>query len=355
LKSSVANGQEESGMRKDRSNTRLSRGARFAAVLIAVKLIAPQTLAAASLEGTVLNGTLGQPVAGVPVQLIRLQQGMMPVDSTTTDSQGTFRFDGIEAYGDAPLLLQASYEGATYSQPVTAPQAPQENLLIQVFEATNDRSAIALNEHAIFLRPAGTELMVIEQISVVNESDPPHTYVNPEGTYTFTLPGSPRDGVGASIEGAAGMPVPQSPIPLANANTFALTYPIRPGESAVRLQYVLDYQSPFSFSKPLNHPAEQTFVVTPGIGVQLSGTNLTAVGREPTTGFAAYQVSPGLSVLDFQVSGEAPATQAETQTAVPQESGGITVIPDAATGRRWLILSALGLILLGGLVYLYRA
>jgi hypothetical protein len=341
-------------MRQHLSVPRLQRGVALAVALIGAKLIVVQALPAASLVGTVRNGTLNRPVSGISVQLIQLQQGMTPVDSATTDSQGAFRFDGVETFGGSPLLLQVSYEGATYSQPVTSPQDSDENIQIQVFEASNDPGMVSLMEHAIFLRPAGSELMVIEQVSIVNNSDPPRTYVNPEGTYTFTLPGSPLDGLGASIEGAAGMPIPQSPRALAGPNSFAITYPIRPGESNIRLQYVLDYGSPFSFSKPVNQAAEQTFVVTPGIGVQLSGPNLTAVGREPTTGFAAYQVSPGISMLDFQVSGEAPATQAESQTAAPQESNGVTVIPDAATDRRWMILSALGLVLLAGLVYLYR-
>ena len=332
----------------------LTRIHRLAAALIGTILIAQISLRAASLEGTVRNGTTNQPVSGITVQYIQLQQGMVPVASASTDPRGVFRFDGVEAYSGSPALLQVEYEGATYSQPLLSPQTLAGGIQIRVYEPSRDPSTITLAEHAIFLRPAEGELMVIEQITIENSSNPPRTYLNPEGTYTFTLPGVPRDVLQASIEGAAGMPVPQSPTPLQAANSFAITYPIRPGESSVRLQYILDYQPPLRFSKPLIQSAEQTYVVTPGIGVQVSGETLTAVGREPTTGFAAYQVAPGTSLLDLQVSGEAPATQAEVQTAAPQASSGLSVIPDAATERRWLILSALGLILLAGLVYLYR-
>ncbi|MBI3934566.1 MAG: hypothetical protein HY316_07710 [Acidobacteria bacterium] len=309
-------------------------------------------LSAASLEGHVLNGTTNQPISGAQVQYIQLQQGMTPVASATTDSRGLFLIEGAEAFGGSPALLQVEYQGATYSQPLMAPQSPPKGLQILVYDASRDKSLVAVVEHAIFLRPAAGELMVIEQISLENLSNPPRTYVNPEGTYVFSLPGTPRDGVQASIQGTAGMPITQVPTPLGRTNSFAITYPIRPGESQVRLQYSLDYQAPYNFTKILHQPAEQTHVVTPGEGVQVSGDNLTALGKDPTTGFAAYLVRPTAGMVKLDVTGEAPATQAESQTA---ESGGLIQIPDAATDRRWLILSALGLILLAGLVYLYRS
>jgi hypothetical protein len=332
----------------------LPRSGRIAAAVSVVILSAATLLPAVSLEGTVRNGTTSQPVSGIAVQFIQLQQGMTPVASATTDPRGVFRFDGVEAFTGSPAMLQVEYAGATYSQPLISPQTMASGIQFLVYDASNDPSIISLAEHAIFLRPAGGELMVIEQIAIVNNSSPPRTYANPEGTYRFTLPGTPRGGWQASIEGAAGMPIQQSPEPLETANSFAITYPIRPGESNVRLQYLLDYQSPMRLRKPLLQTAQQTHIVTPGIGVEVSGENLAAVGREPTTGFAAFQVSPGINLVDLEISGEAPATQAEALTAEPQQSTGLVPIPDAATDRRWLILSALGLILLAGLVYLYR-
>jgi hypothetical protein len=332
----------------------LSRVFRLAAALIIVIPLTSARLSAASLDGTISNGTTNQPVSGAKVEFIQLQQGMKPVASADSDAQGHFRFNGIEAFTGSPALLQVEYEGATYSQPLLSPQTMANGVQIMVYEASHDRSVIGLKEHAIFLRPAAGELAVIEQISIENNSKPPRTYVNPEGTYLFSLPGEPKGGLQASIEGTAGMPIPQTPRPLKVKNQFAITYPIRPGESNVRLEYTLDYKAPFQFKKTLIQPAEQTHIVTPGTGVQLTGDNLTAIGREPTTGLAAYQIAPGVQTVDLQVSGEAPATQAEEQTADTEESGGLVAIPDAATERRWLILSALGLILLAGMVYLYR-
>jgi hypothetical protein len=340
-------------MEQYRRHARLRTGCPAASLIVAI-LAGNLALSAASLEGTVQNGTTNKPVPGATVKFIQLQQGMTPVASASTDSSGVFHFDGVEAFTGSPALLQVEYEGATYSQPLISPQTLANGVQFMVYDPVRDPSILSLKEHAIFLRPAAGELMVIEQISIENNSKPPRTYVNPAGTYVFTLPGQPRDGLQASIEGAAGMPIPQTPKTLETANRFAITYPIRPGESSVRLQYSLDYQAPFQFKKVLNQPAEQTHVVIPGTGVELSGNGLTALGKEPTTGYAAYLVAPGTSLLDMQLSGESPVTQAEGQAADSEGSSRLITIPDAATDRRWLILSALGLILLSGLIYLYR-
>jgi len=329
----------------------------IAAIMLWVAVAGP-ALRAAALEGHVINGTTNKPVAAAKVSLIQLQQGMTPVAEATSDAQGVFHFDGVEKYTGSPVLLQVEYDGATYSQPLLGPQAMANGVQFRVYDAGRDKGLIAVKEHAIFLRPSAGQLDVIEQISVDNNSNPPRTYVNPEGTYSFSLPGKPKDGVQASIQGAAGMPIPQTPATLEAVNSFAITYPIRPGESQIRLQYSLDYKAPYDFSKKLMQPAEQTHLVTPGEGVQLAGDQLTALGKEPTTGMLAYQVMPKGGVMKVQVSGEAPAeqaqTQADSQVGEAGEGGGLVEIADAATDRRWLILSALGLILIGGFVFLYK-
>lgn len=148
------------------------------------------------------------------------------------------------------------------------------------------------------------------------------------------------------------MPINQTPTPREGENRFALAYPLRPGETRVRLEYALDYQPPLDLSKPLDQPAGQTHIVTPGEGVQVTGENLVSVGNEPSTGFAAYRVTPVGNVVRVQISGQAPAGSTGTAEAAP-ESGSLVPIPDPVSQRRWLVLSVLGLVLLAGFVYHY--
>ena len=327
----------------------LSRRMTCLALASVAVLLSARAVHAVPMEGRVRNGTTGQPAAGITVHLVKLQQGMTPVESVTADAQGVFRIE-TDALGGAPGLIQVEYQGATYSQPLMSPQTMSGGLNIQVYDATSDRSGISIPEHAIFLRPSGGEMAVIEQVAISNTSNPPRTYVNREGTYLFALPGEPRDGLVASIEGAAGMPVPLSPAERSAPNSFAIAYPIRPGESQIRLQYTLAYQSPFRFTKPLEHAGEQTHIVTPGEGVELTGDALEPLGKEPTTGFMAYLVKSA-GRAEFDVKGEVVVTEAEAAQAAGS-SGTLTQISDPVTQRIWLVLGGLGLIMLAGYWYL---
>ena len=338
-----------------------NRGAAWLAMLAAPILsmtIAMQASARAeSLDGHVTNGTTNRPAAGLEVQLIQLQKGMTPVASATTDAEGIFHFDNVEQYTVSPVLLQTVYQRATYSQPLLSPKTMASGIEMMVYDSTTDKSVFKIEEHAIFLHPSKEELSVIEQISIANNSTPPRTYVNPEGTYLFTLPGKSRGELQASLEGAAGMPIPQVPTARKQPNSFAITYPIRPGKSDIRLEYSLDYQSPLHWVKPLDDPGERTHVVTPGQGVEIKGDGISEVGKEPTTGFLAYQVEPGAKVIDMQISGYAPEAPAEaSETSEPNDTGGagLVQIPDQATKQKWVILGGLGVIMLAGFVYLSR-
>jgi hypothetical protein len=319
--------------------------------IIGFILVLADPLSAATLEGRVWNGTTSQPVSGVEVEYVQLQQGMTPVARAGTDAQGRFRFEGVEAYGSAPALLRVAYQGATYSQPMMAPQSAPTDLQVLVYEASRDRGIVSRKEHILFLYPTGDTLEVIEQIFLENRSSPPRAYVDPQGTYRFTLPGAPREGVRASIEGTAGMPIPQTPVAVdAQSNRFAITYPIRPGETSLRVEYAVDYQQPSEFVKTLDEVADATFIVTPNEGVQVSGDNIMPAGADPASGFSAYRVTPVENVVRAQVSGQAP----ERQTAETDGSSGtLTPILDPASQRRWILLGPFGLILLAGFVYLY--
>lgn len=324
-------------------------------VAVAVFWYGPGSLRAQTpgLQGRVVNGTTNQPVANAEVQYVLLQQGMAPVAQAKTDAEGRFRFQDVAAPSNAPALLQVEYQGATYSTPLLPGQSPKEGLDIQVFEASQQPDLVSVVEQAIYLHPTADTLMVIEQVMVENRSNPPKTYVNPQGTYFFTLPGAPREGVQASIQGAMGMPLPQTPVPQKKANSFALTYPVRPGGTEIRLEYSLDYRPPFEFAKPLDVLAKQTHIVTPGKDVQVSGESLVALGADPSTGFEGYRVTPVGNVVRLQVSGQAPAISAGSTVESAEEAGGLMPIPDPISRRRWLVLSLLSLVMLAGFVYLY--
>jgi len=334
-----------------RQNRTASRITVAVAVLFAGGWLHAQTQPSA-MQGRVRNGTTGQPVPNAEVSYVRMAQGPTPVAQATTDGEGRFQLQGPPAAGPAPVLLRVDYQGATYSHPVL-PGSPTDGIEIQVFDASPDPALRSVKEQAIFLHPAGDSLTVLEQVIIQNESSPPRAYVNPQGTYLFTLPRAARDGVRVTVTGPGGMPIGQTPTPRDRENSFAVSYPIRPGETQFRIEYALDYQSPFSFEKPIDVASEQTHIVTTGAEVGIAGDGIAPLPADPTTGFVGYRVMQPGTMLRVQVSGQA-AVREGAQSELADEGGGSMVpIPPPIAGQRWLILAAAGLLLLGGFVYLY--
>lgn len=331
-----------------------------AARMTAPRLAAQGPAAPGSLlKGRVRNGTTNKDAANVMVQYVQLSQGMTPIESVQTDGAGNFQFTKVPAPGTQPAgppgLLRVEYQGATYSQPVGAGMPGQDaaaGLEVMIFEASRDRELMAVREHAIFVRPSGNQMAVLEQIFVDNASAPPRAYVNPDGTYRFTLPAAPRGEVTATLQGAAGMPIPQTPKPdPSSSNTYTINYPIRPGESIIRLQYQVDYTPPFDLSKPLDRLPEQVHVVTPDDSVKVESENMIPAGKDEASGFAAFLIQPVGNRVIVRITGEAPPDQV---SASPEQSGALTPIPNPLHGQRWILFGGFAVLLLAGFVYLYK-
>lgn len=340
------------------------------AVILLFRAAAPaqQTPATGGmLKGKVVNGTTGQPVPNASVEYVRLSQGMEPVEIVRGDAGGNFQFSKVPAPGaeaGPPGLLRVDHQGATYSQPVmggemaaAAPMmqgaiAPDGSITVTVYDSSSDRDLYVVREHAIFVRPSLGALTVLEQVFLDNASTPPRAYVSPNGTFRFTLPGKPKAEPTVSLQGAAGMPLPQTPQPVPGVeNSWTIDYPIRPGESMIRIQYAVDHQDPYDFSKPLDRLAEEVHVVTPGDSVQVHAEGIVPAGKDEESGFAAFLIPLTGNKVNFRVSGEAPPDQV---SASPSGGGTLTAVPNPLHDKRWYVLGGLGVVLLAGLVFLYK-
>ena len=319
-------------------------------------LLLPLSLKAQAppVEGRVINDTTQRPVSGAVVQYVVPQQGMQPVAEVKTDAEGRYRFENVSAPAGGPALIRVEFQGATYTAPPIMPGQPQAaSLDVHVFDAASQAGSISIAEHAIFLHPSGESLSVMEQIVIQNNSKPPRTFVNPQGTYQFTLPGAPRESLRASIQGALGLPLPQAPVAQQKENSFAIAYAIKPGATELRLEYRIDYKSPFDFRKFLDVLPEKAHIITPGNSVEISGKNLVALGADPANGYVGYEVTPVDNTISVQVSGEAPLDTPSDTVASAQEAGALVPIPDPINKNRVLYLTLLGLVMAVGFIYLY--
>ena len=213
---------------------------------------------AGTVHGTVKNGTTGKPAAGIEVILIQLQGGMQPVSNSKTDAQGQFIFDH-PSLGAQPMLVRAVYRGVNFHQPV--PPGTNE-LQLEVFDPTTDSKAIAVASRIVIFQPDGASLIVGEEYSVQNHSQPPQAYYRTDGNFEFTLP-EKAELQQVAAWGPSGMPVVQATIDHGK-NRYAVAFAFRPGESGVRYSYKLPYPGNTATVKiPSVYPGGRLLIVAP--------------------------------------------------------------------------------------------
>jgi hypothetical protein len=346
---------------------------RYFGIVLSVGLMfcAAGAASAGTLTGTVRNGTNGKPGAGVDIILMSLQGGMQPVANTKTDLQGHYRLDN-SVLGAEPMLLRAVYRGVLYHEPVPPGKATVD---VEVFEPTEKPSAIAVTFHALILQPTSSGLLVGEEYSIENKTQPPLAYYRDDGSFVFSLP----DGAqlkDISAVHASGVPTVQGAIDKGK-NLEAIAYPFRPGESGVRISYNLPYpgnQAQLHFVSP--YAAERMAIFVPP-SVQFSADAFSAAGQDQ--GFSVYMretVAANVPV-NVSISGTAPAFSASqggsTLSTTPEgdasqnpsvnsraDSGGeaptamATTMPARLDSLKWILAAGFVAVFALGFMYLWR-
>lgn len=259
---------------------------------------------AGTVHGTVKNGTTGKPAAGIDVILIQLQGGMQPVVNSKTDAQGQFTFDH-PSLGAQPMLVRAVYRGVNFHQPV--PPGTNE-LQVEVFDPTQDAKTITVPSRVVIFQPDGASLLVGEEYSIQNHSQPPLAYFRADGNFDFLLPDK-ADLQQVSAWGPSGMPVVQATIDRGK-NRYAVAFAFRPGESGVRYSYKLPYPGNAAIVKiPSVYPGGRLLVVAPPT-VRVSGDGLTPAGQEQGMSIYERAVVPANTAIAVNLSGTAPPPSA---------------------------------------------
>jgi hypothetical protein len=312
---------------------------------------------AGTVHGTVKNGTTGKPAAGIDVILIQLQGGMQPVVNSKTDADGQFTFDH-PSLGAQPMLVRAVYRGVTFNQPV--PPGKNE-LQVEVFDPTQDAKTITVPSRVVIFQPDGESLIVGEEYSVQNHSQPSVAYFRADGNFDFVLP-EKADLQQVAAWGPAGMPVVQATIDRGK-NRYAVAFAFRPGESGVRYSYKLPYPGNTATVKiPTVYAGWRLMVVAPPT-VQLSGEGLTPAGQEQ--GMSIYERSavPANTTVAVNLSGTAPPPSAaggadsgppggqDTQQGAAAGSANIQQIPGRLDVLKWpLVAGFLGVFAFGAIL-----
>ena len=330
-------------------STMRSGSTSLASVLLLVSLPAVSP-AQGRIQGVLSNGTIGQPAANQTVQLLLPRGGMQRVASVTTDASGRFVFPSANIDPTSFYLVQASYQGVDYNAPAQFDPEGTANISITVYDSSASRPPLRIQSARVVVHAQGSKAHVQEMFAVRNASDPPHSYVNPSGTFQFHLsPGIIEPN--AAVAGLMNMPLPQPVSAGKSRGDYFLQYPLKPGVTVVMVAYDVDYASnhvELADSYPYPITNAELLVSPPGLTVD--STLFTPAGSDAETGSQRY-VAAGLkegTKLEAGLSGEARADNAGGEGTEPGQAK-VQILPNPITRLSVPLLACFLLLLLWAL------
>jgi len=313
---------------------------------------------AGTVSGVLHNGTNSNKIAaGVDVLLIQLQGGMSVVASTKTDAEGRYHFDN-PGIGQGPMLIRAVYRGVFFHQPLTPRTSTVD---VTIFEPTTNPAAIQVPLRLLVFQPNGGKLMVGEEYSIQNNSNPPAAYFKQDGNFEFTIPqGAELDQV--STFGPSGMPVRQGTIDKGKGR-YAISYAFQPGQNGVRISYIIPYTgNQAQIRESSTYDAQRVLLVIPPT-MQVASTGFSAAGTEQGFNVFSKETVKAGTGFDVTVSGTAPPpAEASASSSGPDQVNGRDSSPEttieAAPARlgdeKWILLGGLAAIFAVGVGLLLR-
>lgn len=327
--------------------------------LVLLLFLGAGTARAGTVTGVVRNGTSGKVAAGVDVILIQLQGGMNSVASTKTDAQGNYKLDNPNL-GTQPMLIRAVYRGVMFHQPVVPGTTKVD---VTVYEPTSDAKTVKVGSRVIVFQPNNDNLLVGEEYSLQNGSQPPLAYFNEKGDFDFHIPeGAQLSQV--SSWGPAGMPVVQGTIDRGQGH-YAIAYAFQPGDNGVRLAYQVPYaanQTHMKFDSP--YAVQRVMLVTPP-SVKVESDGFVAAGTEQGFNLYSRDVVPAGLPFDVNISGSAPPPSASAQGGDPQGQGqdqvngreagaAIQTMPNRLDSLKWILIVGFAALFALGITMIWR-
>jgi len=325
--------------------------------MVALFLVASVAAQAGTVSGIVHNGTnSNKSAAGVDVLLIQLQGGMSVVASTKTDADGRYHFDN-PGIGQGPMLIRAVYHGVFFHQPLTPGTS---NVDVTVYEPTTNPGAIQIPLRLLVFQPNGDKLMVGEEFSVQNNSNPPAAYFKQDGNFEFTIPqGAELDQV--STFGPSGMPVRQGTIDKGKGR-YAISYGFQPGQNGVRISYIVPYTgNQAQFRESSTYDSQRVLLVIPPT-MQVASAGFNAAGTEQGYNVFSKEPMKAGNGFDVTVSGTAPPPADASASSAPDQVNGrdsgpettIETAPARLDDEKWILLGGLAAIFAVGVGLLLR-
>jgi hypothetical protein len=302
------------------------------------------------IEGVIKNGTTGKPVKGQRILLISPSKGMEEVASVESDGEGRFKFERTQG---PFFVVQTHYQGANYNQPVQPQERGLTRTALTVFDATTSDANVSVTRAQWRMVPESGKLHIDEVFEVVNRTDPPRTLVRSDGSFKFASPAGATV-ENASLEEAAGMPLPQTPREIVPGKLFAIDHPIQPGTTRIGIRFTADYSSQsYSFSQKLAYaPGEIDLFLPKDMQVNSSvGFEKSSADTQGYQVYAARGKRAGEDVTVNVAGGTAPAAGSDSGMGEEGGTSSVTQLPNAIGAIQVPLVGLLGLLMLWSLSF----
>ena len=352
--------KQNSGIQNARSGREYRPGtAALICCLLLVSSVGIYAQGSGVVDGKLVNGTDASITpAKVAVEVVGLGGGMTVLKTTTTDAQGKFRVDGLPT--DQPIMIRANYKSANYHAMANFDSTGKSQVEIKVFETTTSMKGIRAEGARMAFQLAGDRLQALETISFNNQTNPPRTFMSPDGNYRFSKAPGILEPPQVNVTGpGSAMPLDQSPLESADGKSYYSLYPLRPGTTTFEVQEQFPYTGKtYTYRKHFYEDVDSIEIGVIPQDMTVSAPGLTRIQTDPQRNFAVYSGGPvraGSEVV-WTFSGGTPAAEPAPAESMggsePAASGSVKPAP-TDVGRYAFIIGPL--LLMGLVVVLWFA
>jgi hypothetical protein len=229
---------------------------------------------------------------GVELEVIELGAGMSIIRVDKTDSSGRFRIEGLPE--NQRLMIRADYKGANYHSQFSFNDAGKATVEIEVYEPTTSMKEIKVEGIQMAFQAQGDQLKSLETVTFNNQTNPPRTFMNPEGNFRISKPPGilepPQIRVTAP---GSSLPLVQSALESADGQSYYSLYPLRPGVTIFEVQLLLPYANrSYTYIKKFYQDAGPIDIGVIPQDLALSGTGLSKIQTDAQRNFSVYLSAP---------------------------------------------------------------
>ena len=305
------------------------------------------------ISGHVLNATTGKPQPAIDLHIVKPGQGGMEIARTVkSDAQGKFKLAKASELLLAPHLLQAEYQGVTYTV-MLRPMANLSDLELRIYETTASAEGMHFSIPNMLIRREGDTLKIDEIYQIENGTN--RSFFSSEGTFRFYLPSTMTNLKGVSVTAAGStMPVSEEPSKLPDGKGYKIAAALKPGRTQVHLEYEVSYAGGrASVLRKFVYPLELFSLAVSPEDIDVQSNLLRPPSNEESTGFKMRSASsiPAEKEVTIELTGgssrppEPAAGSGNAEDSGQAEKQQIVLLPPEISRYKVLIIFNLAVLM----------